>query len=644
MTLRSALLAILSAFGLALLAFLSMQSWNAYIAYDTAQRAHALDDTRHALLMAVLTLRDDRLRLAADTIGLDRPPTRRPQPGAPIEDALRHIDEARVLLPGAKLADSTYYDTELGREHDTLNALRGATNHTAGRAELSLQIEASAARLLELRMTMLEERGINDLSLALLHLLRNYALHTNHRLTENALNLLPYVKGEETPPEEVFHHHMLRLAAQIGGMTNLLGEVFVFFQSPSVAQATELSAFIRDIYAPAETALVAALMEGNADDIEGAFESWLERKQTADAHVFALFEEIYTASQSRLEGLHRDALNALRTWLALSVLAIAIFLGSAAMIWLLIALPMERIRESMLQLAEGDLTRTPTRHEVMSDLRQMSDALRVFRINAVRRERLQRERLALHARIAEAHAELRSDLEAAAVVQRSQLPAPGIVGAYRFTSLYRPSTMLAGDTYDFMPLPGGGARLFQIDVAGHGAAASLVSVAAHVALKRALEHLPPGGDLAGALETINANWPEELTYFTVLVIELTPETESGRLVQAGHPYPAVLRRDGALTRLGEGGLPVGVLKHADYKEIRFDFAAGDRLLVFTDGIYEATDPDKRIFGEDRLAGLLKAYAGQDTETLVARIDASLQEWSGSDHMDDDISLVVAERV
>lgn len=643
MTLRTVLLAILTSFGLALLASLASQGWSAYADFSSAQRARAVDQTRQEMLLATIALRDDRLAEAFAAAGLDEyadaPPDR-----FPLDSALEHLDAALALLPAAKLGDHDHYVTELIREHETLTALRGAADSRVDHAGLSLQLRSSADRIMALRVAMHDEIGIDDVLLAVLHLLRNYTVVVDNRLTENSLRILAQLARPDAPPPPTLAGEIRRIANQTDGMSAGLEEVFSIYRILPVVRTADLARFLNDEYAPAEAALAATLMQQHTTATQAARDAWLEQRLKAEQHARGLLQLLYESTQQRLSVQHDRALGTLRAWLALSGLALGIYLASALAIWLLVVRPLHRIRETMLQLAAGNLARTPTRNELMSDLRLMSDTLRVFRINAVRRERLQRERLALHVRIAEAHAEMRSDLEAAAVVQRSQLPAPGVVGAFRFSALYRPSRMLAGDSYDFMPLPGGGARIFQIDVAGHGAAASLVSVAAHVALKRALEHLPPGGDLAGTLESVNANWSSELTYFTLLLIELDPVAQTGRLVQAGHPYPAILRRDGRLERLGEGGLPVGVLPRGDYSETRFNMAAGDRLLVFSDGLYEATDPDGHIFGEDRLAGLIKAYAGLDTGALIERIDRGLQDWAQSDHMDDDISLVVAERV
>jgi serine phosphatase RsbU (regulator of sigma subunit) len=298
----------------------------------------------------------------------------------------------------------------------------------------------------------------------------------------------------------------------------------------------------------------------------------------------------------------------------------------------------------MLSLAQGDLGTPLPEMSRQDELAAMADTLRVFRANAVRRARLQEERLALHERLKAAYGQLREDLDSAAAVQESLIPPPGRVGGVRFTGRLRPSHGISGDTFDVMRPPNGAVHFFLIDVAGHGAAAALVSVASHYTVAQALGRRLAGETLGETVAALNRDWPERMPYFTMVVGELRPEAGEGVLVQAGHPSPLLLRRTDGVEALGSGGLPIGVIPGAEWEEVRFPFGPGDRLLVFSDGLSEAEGPQGEPFGEDRVREALLARRGAASEDLMAALLGRVRDWRGVEELEDDMTLLVLEAV
>ena len=246
-------------------------------------------------------------------------------------------------------------------------------------------------------------------------------------------------------------------------------------------------------------------------------------------------------------------------------------------------------------------------------------------------------------RVVRTHDPNTDELRAAAAVQLTQIPRPGDIGQVRFSNFFAASHVVAGDTFDYTELSDDRVGLFQIDVAGHGAAAGLVSVAAHIGARRAMRSLKPGISLAHAVQTLNAHWNPEMTYFTMVAIELDTRENTGRIVQAGHPHPVLMRADGSISRLGEGGLPIGVLPDAAYEEIAFPFTSGDRIFMFSDGLYENVNERGELFTEERFIEILTSNANCATDDLVLKVRKSLAAWCGSETFSDDVSLVVAER-
>ena len=250
----------------------------------------------------------------------------------------------------------------------------------------------------------------------------------------------------------------------------------------------------------------------------------------------------------------------------------------------------------------------------------------------------------LHARLEEAYGLLRNDLEAAAAIQQTMLPAASTLGLVRYRGLFRPSSLIAGDTYNVVGHRDGTVSFFQIDVAGHGAPAALVSVASHHTLSQALLTQADGARLEDIVARINREWPENLPYFTMILGRIDVQDQSLTILQAGHPPPLLVRRSGSVTPLGDGGFPVGMIREAEYESVQVEFGEGDRILVYSDGLVEAENAAGEQFAEDRLRSLVQERARSATPILLEDLDHALRKWRGSETLSDDLSVLMLERL
>ena len=128
-------------------------------------------------------------------------------------------------------------------------------------------------------------------------------------------------------------------------------------------------------------------------------------------------------------------------------------------------------------------------------------------------------------------------------------------------------------------------------------------------------------------------------YFTLALAYLDLTTGAVQMVQAGHPHPAVLRPDGAVTWVGEGGMPIGLLEEAQFDSVTFHLEPGDRLMLYSDGITECENRAGEEFGEDGLAALLRRTAEDQGEALLETIVTAVQDFAGRTEFADDVSLV-----
>jgi len=105
----------------------------------------------------------------------------------------------------------------------------------------------------------------------------------------------------------------------------------------------------------------------------------------------------------------------------------------------------------------------------------------------------------------------------------------------------------------------------------------------------------------------------------------------------------VIRSDGAVEMIGEGGFPVGMLPAASYERLEFDLGPGDRLFIYSDGLVEAEDQAGEQFSEDRLRALVREAAAEPSAVLLDRLDDVLRNWRGSETLEDDLSVLMLER-
>lgn len=647
MNTRNTLITLLAMFGLMLLGLLWSQGFPAYRRYVEASEQIIVDVARNDLLGALVALQRDGARIA----GMGDAASSGTPSGDLLAGPVAALRRVADTLSGLRVSDIQTLGAPIGQAAGVLqgqaDALAEATaaGHPPGiaaaRDAALLAIRAVEDDLVAARHVLLVDAGRADPQLAGLQLVGNALLAVNHAVQLDRALLLGAVSGSAAAPPHALHQAEPLAVASYATFDVLLGTIGQFDKAAADEMAG-LFGFIASTYEPVTAVFVQALDTG--DGVASARDAWLESAAAFDRMVAGVRAHVFDGSQVHHAQQKSAALGDLQRSLGMSAAVFLLFSLSMFLIERLILRPIERVRYRMLDLVAGDMTQGPIDQFTLSDLDRMADAVRVFRVDALRRARMSRDQLLLHERIADAHNSLKADMRAAAKVQLTQMPEPGDVGPIHFTTFFEAAQEVAGDTFDYLQLSDDRVGLFHVDVAGHGAAAGLVSVAAHIAARRALRKLDPDGSLVGAVEALNTKWSPDLTYFTMIAIELDTRRDQGRMVQAGHPHPVLMRANGAVSRLGQGGLPIGVVPDAEFDEIVFPFLRGDRLFVFSDGIYENINDRDEFFTEDSFIDLLSENARCSTDILVGKIRTALKSWCGAAPFSDDVSLVVAERM
>ena len=150
--------------------------------------------------------------------------------------------------------------------------------------------------------------------------------------------------------------------------------------------------------------------------------------------------------------------------------------------------------------------------------------------------------------------------------------------------------------------------------------------------------LPPD-DVARKLNQMMFEEVETDLYFTICLADVDLETGRTRMVQAGHPHPAILRADGRVDWVGEGGMPIGLLPGARFETVDFQLNPGDRLLLHSDGFTECSCPSGGYLGEEGLAELLIRNHAITPEDFLPELAEDLQAYSNRDDFDDDVSAI-----
>jgi sigma-B regulation protein RsbU (phosphoserine phosphatase) len=228
-------------------------------------------------------------------------------------------------------------------------------------------------------------------------------------------------------------------------------------------------------------------------------------------------------------------------------------------------------------------------------------------------------------------------------IQKRLLPEPprGIPGvdiAARSVSCFE----VGGDTYDFLELPSGHLGLAIADVSGKGVPAALVMSSLQAALRVAVPLDESPVRLAARLDGLVRDLAGGRKYVTLFFGVYDPQTGHLAYVNAGHNPPLHLG-PGGTKPLVSTGVPIGLLPAPSWKEAEAVLAPGDTLVLYTDGLTEATSPDDEEFGDARFRELAATLASRPTEEVVSGLLAGVTAFEAGSPPSDDKTLVVLRR-
>jgi serine phosphatase RsbU (regulator of sigma subunit)/ketosteroid isomerase-like protein len=238
---------------------------------------------------------------------------------------------------------------------------------------------------------------------------------------------------------------------------------------------------------------------------------------------------------------------------------------------------------------------------------------------------------------------IEQELQVARSIQQASLPkeVPQLEG-WRITPIYQPAREVGGDFYDFLELDDGRLGIVVGDATGHGVPAALVMASARSMLRAVAQASNSPGD---ALRRVNDPLATEIPpnmFVTCFYCILDPKSGSLSYANAGHDLPYVWH-GGACEELRARGMPLGLMPGMHYEQKEIVLQKGESALLYTDGLVEAHNPQREMFGFPRLQTLVSEHAEEERSLEEALLEELYSFVGEGWEQEDDITLLTLRR-
>ena len=203
-----------------------------------------------------------------------------------------------------------------------------------------------------------------------------------------------------------------------------------------------------------------------------------------------------------------------------------------------------------------------------------------------------------------------------------------------------PCSQLSGDLYDFVELDDKKVGFVIADVSGKGLPGAILMATTHATLRAAAkDDMQQSAKIIYEVNEYLCEYTRTTEFVTIFYGVLDAENMTLTYTNAGH-NPPIIFRDGVGVFLEEGGIPAGIIRDTNYGEEQIDLLPGDVILLYTDGVTEAANSEKEIFGVRRLMGVFQRNEDKNSEELVRIIYDTLLDFLDDQTLGDDLTLMV----
>ena len=293
-------------------------------------------------------------------------------------------------------------------------------------------------------------------------------------------------------------------------------------------------------------------------------------------------------------------------------------------LWLAFQRPIARLTKAVSEIGSGRL------------------GLKLERIGAAEFDLLANAINDMSEALAAADAARAAQMRKARVIQDSLRPVDLRLPGVKIAARFQPTEEVAGDYYDFIPLPDGTGLFCIADVTGHGVSAALVAAMVKASLLNAVdESTHPARVLEAVNRNLNAlNLPE--MFASMFILRVDPKSRRITYAGAGHPSLLLCSRAGACRELDSDGPILGIGIDFEWTGGSAEVEAGERILLYTDGVTEAFGPNQSQFGLPRLKSELSAARSRPSEQVLPAIMQALERFSDGAPFHDDVTLLFIE--
>ena len=305
-----------------------------------------------------------------------------------------------------------------------------------------------------------------------------------------------------------------------------------------------------------------------------------------------------------------------------------------------VLLPIKRLNSAAKQMVgdlESEKSVSPDIH-TGDEIEELSDSFE--QMNVELRDYIKRLRLATAEK-----ERIGAELNMAKDIQEAQLPSdfPAFPDRKEFDiyASMNPAKEVGGDFYDFFFVDDDHLAMVIADVSGKGIPASLFMMIAKILLKNRLK---AGDSPSAALERVNNQLIENnikpKQFVTVWLAVLEVSSGKGKAANAGHEHPVLKRADGHYELVEyRHAPPVSLVKRMKFREHDFELSPGDRLFVYTDGVAEAMNVERELFGTDRLLTILNSDPNAAPRQVLENVRNGIDAFVGEAEQFDDITML-----
>ncbi len=236
------------------------------------------------------------------------------------------------------------------------------------------------------------------------------------------------------------------------------------------------------------------------------------------------------------------------------------------------------------------------------------------------------------------------DLALARRIQQRFLPqSPPKIAGYRFADSYAAARVIGGDYYDFFQFRDGKQGFVIADVSGKAVSGALYMARISVQARALARHMGGPAELLAGLNRKLYQDLEPGMFVTMLAGTVDPDDGVLTLANAGHPQPLLRSAENTVTEIGEpGALPLGAMSDTVFRDTRATLAPGCCVLFYTDGLDEAHNAQKELFGKERVIRTL-IDGGSGAQAVLDSLLAELARFTSGEPQSDDLTLVTLSR-